>query len=144
MKKLTAKMRKEIWSHFKDFQTVYLATSSEGQPRTRPVTLAFLDGKFWLITGAKSKKAREMAENPRVELCLPLRGGEFQGYLRIGARAAPVKSLRTRAKVAGKAPYAKEYWKGPGDPMLAVFEFKPGELEYLKPGETWPVRYGLR
>jgi len=44
-------LKEEVWGYFKDRQFIFLATSEEDQPRVRPVTLFYLDGRFWVLTG---------------------------------------------------------------------------------------------
>ena len=59
------KIKEEVLNHFKDYQIVYLATAEENQPRVRPVTLLYLDKKFWITTGTDNAKVKQIRTNPK-------------------------------------------------------------------------------
>ena len=60
------KLKEEVWSHFKDLQFVYLATTEGDQPRVRPVTLLYIDKKFWITTGTNSAKVKQIKANQKI------------------------------------------------------------------------------
>lgn len=50
--------------------TYYLATVDHDQPRVRPFgTILLFEGKLYIQTGKKKDVARQIAANPKVELC---------------------------------------------------------------------------
>ena len=50
---------------------VWLATArAGGQPHLVPIWFVFVQGAFWLATGADSVKVRNIMENPRVTVAL--------------------------------------------------------------------------
>jgi uncharacterized pyridoxamine 5'-phosphate oxidase family protein len=136
-----AEVQKEVWSLFKPNQCVYLATAEGDQPRVRPVTLLDIDRKFWVATGRRSAKARQMLRNPNVEFCLPLTETCGTGYLRVAGVATAETDAETRKKVGAQIPFLSEYWSGPDDPNVVLFRITRVEIEYLKPGEMTAVTF---
>ena len=55
--------------------TYYLATDEGGQPRVRPFgTVNIYDGKLYIQTGKVKPVSRQIAANPKVEICSFLNG----------------------------------------------------------------------
>jgi nitroimidazol reductase NimA-like FMN-containing flavoprotein (pyridoxamine 5'-phosphate oxidase superfamily) len=46
-----------------------VTASTGGAPHVMPVWGVWSDGRFWFSTGTKSRKARNLAENPRCSVC---------------------------------------------------------------------------
>lgn len=134
-------VRKEVWSHLKDAQCVYFATAEADQPRVRPVTLLDIDRKFWIATGMRSAKARQMMRNPNVEFCLPLSEKCGEGYVRIAGVANLQKDARIRSEIGEKIPFLAEYWSGTDDPGFGLFRITRVEVEYLRPGDSDAVTF---
>ena len=130
-------IHRQVWSHFQPMQCVYLGTAEADQPRVRPVTLLNLDEKFWIVTGTRSAKARQMRRNPNVEFCLPLSAECGQGYVRVSGVSSPITDAEIRAEVARQTPFLTEYWTGPDDPDFALFRITRVEIEYLAPGDSY-------
>lgn len=128
-------IQEEAWRRLKPSQCVYLATSEAEQPRVRPVTLLNIDQKFWIATGTRSAKARQMRRNPNVEFCLPLDTECGNGYLRIAGLATSVTDPETREAIGKEIPFLREFWTGSDDPQFALFRITRVEVEYLRPGE---------
>ena len=60
----------EVYRFLKEAGTYYLATVEGEQPRVRPFgTVNVFEGKLYIQTGKKKDVARQIAKNPRVELC---------------------------------------------------------------------------
>jgi general stress protein 26 len=136
-----AEVQKEVWNLLKPSQCVYLATAEGDQPRVRPVTLLDIDRKFWIATGRRSAKARQMLRNPNVEFCLPLTETCGTGYLRIAGVATAEKDPETRQRIGDQISFLREYWSGPDDPNVILLRITRVEIEYLKPGETTAVTF---
>ncbi len=65
--------------------TYYLATAENGEPKVRPFgTVNLFEGKLYIQSGKKKDVARQIAQNPKVELCA------FDGetWLRVSATLA--------------------------------------------------------
>jgi len=96
-------LKKEVWEHFKDQQHIFLATSERDQPSVRPVTLVCLDGKFWILTGTKNAKTKQILKNPKIEFCLLIQKGELRGYVRAAGLAKIIRDRKTKVKLAKHA-----------------------------------------
>lgn len=59
-----------VCKFLKDAQTYYLATAEGDQPRVRPFGTAHVfEGKLYIQTGKVKPVAKQILENPKVELC---------------------------------------------------------------------------
>ena len=87
MDKIPSDLKKKIWANFDEYRVVYLATSEKNRPQLRPVTLVFVDSRFYILTGTDDAKVKQIKENAMVELCLPLECGENTGYARMSGKA---------------------------------------------------------
>jgi len=130
-----SEVREQVWNHFQPSQCVYLGTVEADQPRVRPVTLLNVDEKFWIATGARSAKARQMRRNPNVEFCLPLSAECGNGYIRISGVSSAITDLGVKRQIAASIPFLTEYWSGHDDPGFSLFRVTRVEVEYLAPGE---------
>jgi general stress protein 26 len=134
MSRSIEEIRQEVWSQLQDSQCVYLATAEADQPRVRPATLLDLDEKFWIATGTRSAKARQMRRNPNVEFCLPLHEECGDGYIRISGVATIITDPETIEQIGSRVPFLTEYWEGVNDPDFCLIRITRVEVEYLKPG----------
>jgi general stress protein 26 len=122
MESIPDDVRDEIWDFFSEYQGIYLATAEDKRPYVRPVTLAYMDSRFWVFTGTDDAKVRQIRSNPRIEFCLNLKKGDHSGYVRASGKADIVLDKETRMK-------------------YTLLEIKIEEVEYLKPGELTAPRY---
>ena len=127
-------IKKEIWFHFKNMQTVFLATADGEQPKVRPVTLLYFNDRFWIGTGTNAGKIKQIKENKKVEFCLFIEEEEKSGYIRTTSEALIVHDNETRKLLAENMPYFRNFWKSPDDPHYSLFELVVKDVEYLKPG----------
>ena len=60
-----------VYEFIKECKTYYLATVEEnGQPRVRPFgTVDIFEGKLYIQTGKKKNVSKQLAANPKAELC---------------------------------------------------------------------------
>ena len=56
-------LKKEIWKWFKDLQVIYLATIYGTKPQVRPVTMIRFKNRFWVMTGTRDAKIRQIKKN---------------------------------------------------------------------------------
>jgi general stress protein 26 len=56
-----------ILNQFKETQFVALATFDGMRPRVRPMTLIYLDRRFWMVTSTSSNKVVQIKQNANVE-----------------------------------------------------------------------------
>jgi len=61
---------KRVYDFLKKAGTYYLATVDGDQPRVRPFgTVDLFDGKLYIQTGKKKDVAKQLAVNPKAEIC---------------------------------------------------------------------------
>ena len=61
---------KKVCDFLDEAQTYYLATAEGDQPRVRPFGTALLyDGKLYIQTGKVKAVSKQIAANPKVEIC---------------------------------------------------------------------------
>ena len=143
MEQLTENIKKEIWEHFEDFQTIYLATIDGDTPRVRPVTLASIDSKFWILTGTNDAKIHQLLSNPKFEFCHHFKDGDNSGYVRAAGSVKIILNQSIRTGIAEKVHYFKDYWKSTEDPSYTLIEMDFKEIEYMRPGEMLAQKYCL-
>lgn len=66
-----------VYEFLKKAKTYYLATVEGDQPRVRPFgTVNIFEDKLYIQTGKVKPTAKQIAQNPKVELCA-MTGGEW-------------------------------------------------------------------
>lgn len=133
----------EIWRRFKDYPHIFLATQENDQPRVRLVTLVNFDQRFWILTGTRSAKVRQIRENPKIEFCMLFEEGEHHGYIRTAGFAKIIGDRETKVKVAKHCDFFSKHWKSLDDPNYTLLELKLDEIEYLRPKESTVRRFKL-
>ena len=107
----------EVYEFLKACGTYYLATMDGDQPRVRPFgTVDLYNGQLTIQTGGKKDVARQMLENPRVELCA------FDGgcWLRVAAKAVEVPEISAQAHMLDAYPDLRGLY-APGDGNTMIF-----------------------
>jgi uncharacterized pyridoxamine 5'-phosphate oxidase family protein len=111
---------KEVCEFLKEAGTYYLATVEGDQPRVRPFGTAHIfEGKLYIQTGLKKDVARQMAANPKVELCA-MSGGK---WLRISAEAIHDPRIEAQQSMLDAYPSLQGMYKA-GDGNSAVYYLK--------------------
>lgn len=65
----------EVYDFLKKAGVYYLATAEGDQPRVRPFgTVDIFDGKLYIQTGKRKDVAKQLAANPRAEICAFMEG----------------------------------------------------------------------
>jgi uncharacterized pyridoxamine 5'-phosphate oxidase family protein len=83
----------EVHDFLKKCGTYYLATVENHQPRVRPFgTIDIFDGKLYIQTGKVKDVSKQIAANPKVEICA------FDGTQWIRIQATAVNDDRREAK----------------------------------------------
>lgn len=127
---------KEALSHFQDFQHVFLATMEGDHPRVRPVTLVYFENRFWITTGTKSAKVKQIKNNPKVEFCLLFKEKDVDCCLRVAGLAKIIRDRETKAKIARHCDFFSKHWKDVDDPDYTLLEICPTEIECVTPEKT--------
>jgi len=85
---------KEVYDFLKEAGTYYLATEEGSQPRVRPFgTVDIFEGKLYIQTGKSKAVAKQIAANPRIEICAMDKQGR---WIRVAGEA--VEDNRVEAK----------------------------------------------
>lgn len=67
----------EVYDFLKKCETYYLATVENDQPRVRPFgTVDMFEGKLYIQTGKVKDVSKQMAANPKIEICA-FNGGKW-------------------------------------------------------------------
>ena len=66
---------KEVYDFLKKAGVYYLATAEGDQPRVRPFgTIDLFDNKLYIQTGLRKYVAKQLAKNPKAEICAFMEG----------------------------------------------------------------------
>lgn len=100
--------------------TYYLATVEGDQPRVRPFGTALLmDGKLYIQTGKVKDVSKQIAANPKVEICA-FGGGK---WLRIAGELVEDDSYDVKVAMLEKLPSLKSAYS-PDDGNMQMLYFK--------------------
>ena len=107
----------EVYAFLKACGTYYLATVEGDQPRVRPFgTVDIFDGRLTIQTGRKKDVARQIFQNPKVELC-GFHGGK---WLRVAAKAVEEPRLEAQEHMLDSYPNLRDRY-APGDGNNLIF-----------------------
>ena len=95
-----------VCKFLKDAGTYYLATVEGDQPRVRPFGTAHIfEGKLYIQTGKVKAVSRQLAANPKVEICAFMKGkwlrlaGELVEDDRVEAKASVLEAYPSLQKM---------------------------------------------
>lgn len=101
-------------------QTYYLATVEGDQPRVRPFgTVLLCDGKLYIQTGKSKDVSKQIAANPKVEVCA-CQGGK---WLRIAGELVRDENRDIKVAMLEKMPSLKGMYD-PDDGNMEMLCFK--------------------
>ena len=107
----------EVYDFLKEAVTYYLATVEGDQPRVRPFgTYIVFEGKLYIQTGKEKPVSKQMAANPKIEICALL--GEV--WLRIAAEAVSDDREEVQQAAMDQHPQLKDYGYAVGDGSMDV------------------------
>jgi len=129
----TSKEVAQVLSHFKETQFVALATMDGTRPRVRPMTLIYLDHRFWMVTSTSSNKVMQIKQNANVEFTYQFDENGEDCCIRILGKAKIIKDKETKTSTAKRIGFFNNYWSGPEDPDFTLLEILPDELQYVAP-----------
>jgi general stress protein 26 len=124
---------KQILNRFKETQFVALATTDGIRPRVRPVTLIYLDRRFWVLTSSSSNKVTQIRQNANVEFTYQFSDNSEDCCIRILGKAKIIEDETTKTSVARRVGFFYNYWSSPEDPDYTLLEILPDELQYVAP-----------
>jgi len=123
----------QILNQFKETQFVALATIDGIRPRVRPMTLIYLDHRFWMVTSTSSNKVIQIKQNANVEFAYQFNENSEDCCIRILGKAKIIKDKKTKTSIAKRIGFFNNYWSSPEDPDYTLLEILPDELQYVTP-----------
>ena len=106
--------------------TYYLATAEGDQPRVRPFgTIMLYEGKLYIQTGKVKPVSRQLAANPKAEICACKDGK----WLRVAGELAEDDRLEGKTAMLDKYPSLRAMYS-PEDSNTQVLYFRSGEAVF--------------
>ena len=109
-----------------------MATDVDGQPRVRPMAFVVTDD-FRLLSSTfkQSGKAKELARNPRVEICF-VDGRKYQ--LRVEGRADVSGGPEKKRELLALNPHVKKHFTDEHNSNFVLIEIIPTRVRWMPPG----------
>ena len=119
--------------------TTYIATMDGDQPRVRAFAMWFADATgFYYHTGTPKAVWRQLAENPKVELCFYAPAGMGR-MMRVAGEAEFLDDAALKRRLVKERPWLIQIGvSGADDPKLAVFRVAHGEAYF------WTLEQNMR
>lgn len=113
-----------------------LATMDGDQPRVRPVSPVRTDGFTVYVANLRQYgKTREIAANPKVELCYTDDG---HNQVRITGTAGVLEDRRLLEEIWESSPLLRAYLGSIDNPALIIYRITPSRVRYMK---EWALEY---
>ncbi len=111
-----------VYKFLKEAGVYYLATVEGDQPRIRPFgTINIFEGKLYIQTGMKKDVAKQILNNPKVEICAFINGD----WLRLAGELVLDDRREAKESMLNAYPDLKMMYSADDD-NTAVFYFKNG------------------
>ena len=111
----------EVYDFMKEAEYYFLATIDGDQPRVRPfATYAIFEGKFYIQTGKKKSVSKQIAANPKIEIC----AFKDDEWLRIAAETAEDNRAETQQYLLEQFPHLKDIGYAVNDGNMNVLYLK--------------------
>jgi uncharacterized pyridoxamine 5'-phosphate oxidase family protein len=124
-----------VCKFLEEAQTYYLATVEGDQPRVRPFgTVLLFDGRLYIQTGRSKNVSRQLAANPKAELCAFHNGA----WLRVCGELIDDDRREVKVAMLDKHPQLKSMYS-PDDGNTQVLYFRNAEAtfsSFTAPSET--------
>ena len=115
-----------VYKFLKDAGTYYLATVDSDQPRVRPFGTAHIfEGKLYIQTGKSKDVSRQLAANPKAEICA-FKDGE---WLRVAGTLVEDDSTEARKSMLDAYPSLRSMYNE-NDGNTQVFYFKDASATF--------------
>ena len=109
---------KRVVDFLKEAGTYYLATVDGDQPRVRPFGTAHVfEGKLYIQTGKVKDVSKQIAANPKVEICA-FNGGK---WLRVAGELVNDDSRDVKAAMLEKFPTLKNMYSADDDNTQVLY-----------------------
>ena len=107
-----------VYQFLDEAQTYYLATVEGDQPRVRPFGTALLyDGKLYIQTGKVKAVSKQLAANPKAEICA-FKDGK---WLRVAGELINDDSRDVKAAMLEKMPSLKAMYSADDDNTQVLY-----------------------
>ena len=125
----------QVCKFLKEAGTYYLATAEGDQPRVRPFGTAHIfDGRLYIQTGKKKDVSKQLAANPKAEICA-FKDGK---WLRVSGELVEDDRREARVSMLDAYPELRSMYD-PDDGNTQVFYFKNATAvfsSFTAPSET--------
>jgi len=113
-----------------------LATTDGNQPRARPVSPVRTEGFTVYVANLRGyAKTREIAANPRVELCYL---DPNHDQVRLTGTAEVVRDHALLERIWGENPLLRQYLGSLDNPELVVYRIVPSRVRFMR---EWALEY---
>ena len=113
-----------------------LATMDGDQPRLRPVSPVRVDGfTVYVANLRRYGKTREIAANPRVELCYL---DDAHDQVRITGIAEVLSDAAVLEEIWASNPLLRRYLGTPENPELIIYRIRPERVRFMR---EWALDY---
>ena len=108
----------EVIDFLKKAETYFLATTEGDQPRVRPFGTAHIfEGKLYIQTGKVKPCSKQMAANPKIEMCALHEGS----WIRITATAVNDDRVEAKASLLDAYPRLKDRYAADDDNCQVLY-----------------------
>ena len=108
----------KVYQFLDEAKTYYLATVEGDQPRCRPFGTALLyDGRLYIQTGKVKNVSKQIAANPKVEICA-FNGGK---WLRVAGELVNDDSRDVKVAMLEKMPMLKKMYSADDDNTQVLY-----------------------
>ena len=109
-----------VCKFLKEAETYYLATVEGDQPRVRPFGTAHIfEGKLYIQTGKVKAVSRQLAANPKVEICAFMKGK----WLRLAGELVEDDRVEARKSMLDAYPHLRRmYDENDGNTQVLYFK----------------------
>jgi uncharacterized pyridoxamine 5'-phosphate oxidase family protein len=140
-KKQEPKTMQDVHDFIKKCGHYFIATVEGDQPRVRPFgTVAVFEGKLYIQTGKKKNVAKQLAANPKFEICA---FDQAEGvWLRLAATAVPDERIEAKRHMLDLYPQLKKMYAAE-DANTLVLYLKDATATFASPkgGDPEVVRF---
>lgn len=110
---------REVHDFLKNCGYYFIATMDGDQPRVRPFgTAAIFDGRLYIQTGKKKDVSKQMAKNPKIEICAYDGKGK---WLRVEAQARNDDNIQAKKFMLDSYPELKQMYSAEDDNTQVLF-----------------------
>ena len=108
----------KVYDFLNEAETYYLATVDGDQPRVRPSgTVLLSDGKIYIQTGKVKDVSKQLAANPKAEICA-FKNGE---WIRVSGELINDDSHDVKVAMLEKMPQLKAMYSADDDNMQVLY-----------------------